>query len=144
MFRYLLVSGVVLGLAVSAFVVRIDGRTVYGHLRQLGQGRFENVLAEIHAGLDDRLRQFREIVDRSAKKRSAPKKAAPVKTAPPPAEKRREAGIERLRQAAEKTGPRTTQGTPALATKKSTRVGDKVSPAEEKALERLLTTRVSR
>lgn len=145
MFRYLLVSGVVLGLAVAAFVVRIEGRTAYGHLRQLSQGRFESVLAEIHAGLDDRLQQFREIVERSSEKKAAPKKKkAPVKAAPAPTEKRREAGVERLRQAAEKSGSKTTQATPALATKKSTRVDDKVSPDEERALERLLTTRVSR
>lgn len=134
----------VLGLAVSAFVVRIEGRTVYGHLRQLSQGRFDNVLAEIHAGLDDRLRQFREIVDGSAKRRAEPKKTAPAKAAPAPAEKRREAGVERLRQAAEKTGAKTTQGAPALATKRSTQLDDKVSPSEERALDRLLTTRVAR
>jgi hypothetical protein len=141
LFRYLLISGVVLGLAVAAFVVRIGGRTPYGHLRQLSQGRFDNVLAEIQAGLDDRLAQFREIVaDTRKKKAESPKKAGPAKARPAPSEKQREAGVEKLRQASKKTHARSGD----LAKKKATRVGDKVSPAEEQALERLLTTRVSR
>ena len=141
LFRYLLISGVVLGLAVSAFVVRIQGRTAYGHLRQLSQGRFDSVLAEIQSGLDERLAQFREIVDDTRKKRpQSPKKSAPAKTRPSPNEKQREAGVEKLRQASAKTSARPG----GLAEKKATRIEDAASPAEEKALDRLLTNRISR
>lgn len=143
LFRYLIISGIVLGLAVSAFVVRIDGRTPYGHLRQLGQGRFDNVLAEIQAGLDERLEQFREIVEKpgskKAPKRSSSKKPSPPKAKPIPAERRREAGVERLREASTTISAKPS----TLSKKKATRVDDKVSPEQERALERLLTSRTN-
>jgi hypothetical protein len=72
--RYLLITGILVGLAWGCFALPIRGRTVFGHIRALGESRMSTVLARIKADLDARIAR-RELEHR-------PKEVPPPKKTP--------------------------------------------------------------
>jgi hypothetical protein len=65
------ITGILVGLAWGGFALKIRGRTVFGHLRALGESRMTSVLARIKADLDARI-AHRELEHR-------PKESPPVR-----------------------------------------------------------------
>ncbi|MCC7385721.1 MAG: hypothetical protein IT384_27980 [Deltaproteobacteria bacterium] len=76
--RYLLFSGIAVGLAYTLFVVRVGDRSVFGHLRTAGGDEVGHVLARIKANLEERLAELRDANAPRGKQPVPPKKAKPA------------------------------------------------------------------
>lgn len=74
--RYLLVSGLVVALAWGVFVVRVGGRTLYGHTRALGDADVGNAWTRLKSGLDERLEELNGATAEERKKNQISKARA--------------------------------------------------------------------
>jgi hypothetical protein len=102
--RYLLVSGAVVGLAFGLFVLRIGDRSIFGHLRSLGQSDFDSAMAAVKSEVDQRLAELAEANRPAPKPRAAPKKAPSSAAGVKPA--RREAPAAKLTAAEQRANER--------------------------------------
>lgn len=157
--RYLLLSGLVIGLACGLFVIRFGDRSLFGHLRSLGADDMDNVLAGFKAELDERLEELKEVnserpkpkAREAKKKKPASSKAAPAKKkqqqkapAKPAAHARpalsaaesrsNERQVARLEEASSLTSPEPKKA----AVSKKTRVDERIPP---RGLDKLLAKR---
>ena len=106
--RYVLITSIIVGLAWGAFAVRINGRTLYGHLRSSSEEP-GSILARIKAELDERLGGKVASKDDKGEKRGPPRAPDAAETKPRSAAKPRAASqaeedrrAESLREAAAK------------------------------------------
>lgn len=146
--RYLLISGVVVGVACGLFVVRIGDRSLFGHLRSMTGGEVGTVIERIKADLDDRLEDLREAnsarpqpkkpaakaalakADKAEKKKSA-KPAAPSPSKPALSDDEKKANerqVAMLREAADAARKMKPVGS------KKTRVDEQMSSKQLDAL----------
>ncbi len=80
--RYLLVSGLVVALAWGVFVVRVGGRTLYGHTRTLGDTDVGNAWTRLKSGLDERLEELNGATAEERKKNQVSKARAAAQAKP--------------------------------------------------------------
>lgn len=80
--RYLLVSGLVVALAWGVFVVRVGGRTLYGHTRALGDTDVGNAWTRLKSGVDERLEELNGATAEERKKNQVSKARAAAQAKP--------------------------------------------------------------
>ena len=128
--RYLLITSTLVGIAWACFAVRVGDRTVFGHLR---------AMTDTHAG--SLIARIRDEIDEQTKSTKAKPPAAKAKPKSRPADRR----VARLDAASKavKGRKRHRRAKPA-ATKRKTRIDERISPKEETALDELLDARIAR
>ena len=135
LFRYLLLSGLLIGLGWGLFAVRIGERSLYSHLRSAEQGRITAIIADIKKDLQARLDRQTRAKTKTAekKKKSTGKKRARQ------AKKDRDRKAEKLAKAAKvaSRAPRSRNDPP-----EKTRTDEHISKQQEKSLDELLTARI--
>jgi hypothetical protein len=132
--RYLSITGILVALAWGCFAVPIHGRTLFGHVRSLGDSKVETLLGRIKADLDERiLRREAEKREYEHRKVSVAKLEPPPPVAPVAHRARKPEAVENARPAVVRPGaPRRTH------------IDERIPAHAEKTIDALVTAHQAR
>ena len=142
--RYLLISGVVVGLAWAGFAVKIGDRSLFGHLRTMSGADVGDIWTRLQSDLETRLAELRkEGEERKKAKPAAPPPKIAKPTAPKPVlsrEERRtnERQVSKLRDAAKLAEKKAAAAKKPPPPPVRTRIDER--PPDRAALDRILTS----